>query len=161
MNQIVRRAFDRLIKSGNGPSANAQARKNSADALRIHDERAHVVAGFRIRLEVWHVVADPLLRRFIPPDLFPEHPTVSQQVAHAVVQHRRSGHDHAQFGAHPCPKDRSRRAAPSGFRFVTTRNKSSSRTKSFHHSLAKRIRQLIAASNCTFVAISHPRWFFR
>ena len=35
----------------------------------VHNERAHVILGRRIGLEVGNVVADPALLRFVPPDL--------------------------------------------------------------------------------------------
>src|SRR6202023_605087 len=71
MEWIVNRTFDRFVvfrerSIGKGP----ERRKDSPYALRVHDERAHVIFWLGIDLEVHHVVADPFLLLFVPPDLF-------------------------------------------------------------------------------------------
>src|SRR3569832_507655 len=43
--------------------------KDTTDTLGIHDERSHVIRWLRIDLEIGNVVTDPLLLRFVPPNL--------------------------------------------------------------------------------------------
>src|SRR5258707_10036780 len=57
-----------------------------AHALRIHDERTHVVFGIGISLEVRHVIAGPLAGGLIKPDLFAAGvPGLAFQVAGSAV----------------------------------------------------------------------------
>ena len=61
MQRIADRAFDRLVVLRERPVGESRERPEDApDAFGIHDERAHVVLGMRVDLEVGHVVADPL-----------------------------------------------------------------------------------------------------
>ena len=76
--------------------------EDAADAFRIHDERAHVILRGRVGLEVGHIVADPSLLRFVPPDLAARSashglPSRSQE-ARLYSTRRFMGQDHAQFG---------------------------------------------------------------
>jgi hypothetical protein len=72
MQRIFNGAFDGLVMFGERPVGKGRERReNAAHALGIHDERAHVILGVRIGLEVRDVVAHPLLRGFVPPDLAP------------------------------------------------------------------------------------------
>ena len=87
---ILDRTLDRLVMFreravGYRPNGHEQ----TSHALRIHDERPHVVFGLRVRLEVGYIVADPFLCRFVPPNLLPRRiPGLSVEVARrAVVQH--------------------------------------------------------------------------
>ena len=62
MQRILDRALDRLVMLRERPvGQGAERSEESADAFGIHDERAHVIFGMRVGLEVGHVVADPLL----------------------------------------------------------------------------------------------------
>src|SRR6202051_3667301 len=72
MDSIVYLVFDRFVVLGERSIGKGrERRKDSAYALRVHDERAHVIFWLGIDLEVDHVVADPFLLLFVPPDLFP------------------------------------------------------------------------------------------
>src|ERR1700719_1548224 len=71
MEKIVNRTFDRFVVLGERSIGKGrERRKDSTYALRVHDERAHVIFWLGIDLEVRHVVADPFLLFFVPPDLF-------------------------------------------------------------------------------------------
>src|SRR5580692_1435730 len=70
-------------------SKSPQRRENSPDAFRIHDEWAHVILWLGIGLEIRHVVSDPFLLVFVPPNLLSRCvPGLTVHVARcAVVQH--------------------------------------------------------------------------
>src|SRR6202034_4855941 len=61
----------------------------SSDALRIHNEGSHVIFGMGVGLEVRHVIASPLSRRFVPPDLLAINiPGLPRDVARSsIVKH--------------------------------------------------------------------------
>src|SRR6266567_2817707 len=46
-----------------------QRTKDATDALRIHNEGAHVILGIGVDLEIGDIIAHPSLLRFTPPDL--------------------------------------------------------------------------------------------
>src|SRR6185369_3314194 len=63
-------------------------RKDATDTFGIHDERSHVIRRLRIRLEVRNVVANPLLLRFVPPNLPALHvPWFTRRIAGSAVVH--------------------------------------------------------------------------
>src|SRR6202521_434365 len=71
MEWIVDRALGRFVVFGERSIGKGRERpKDSPYALRIHNERAHVIFGLGIDLEVHHIVANPFLLVFVPPDLF-------------------------------------------------------------------------------------------
>src|SRR3984893_4675149 len=71
MQHVVHRAFYRLVEFGERSVGKRRERaKDSSYALRIHDERAHMIFRLGVDLEVGHVVANPFLLAFVPPDLF-------------------------------------------------------------------------------------------
>src|ERR1700738_3300275 len=71
MERIFNRTFDRFVVFGERSIGKSPERpKDSPYALRIHDERTHVIFGLGIDLEVHPVVANPFLLLFVPPDLF-------------------------------------------------------------------------------------------
>ena len=70
MQRILDGALDRLVVFRERPISNGADRdKQTSHTFRIHDKRAHVVFRLRVSLEVRHIVASPLLRRFVPPHL--------------------------------------------------------------------------------------------
>src|ERR1700694_2625659 len=90
MKRVVNRTLDRFVVFRERSIGKGSERpKNSPYALRIHDERAHVIFGLGIGLEGWHGVAHPFLRAFVPPDLLPRRiPGFAIEIAgRAVVQH--------------------------------------------------------------------------
>ncbi len=54
---------ERTIRHG------TEGHEQPAQALRVHDERAHVVLGIGISLEIRHVIAGPFACSFIEPNL--------------------------------------------------------------------------------------------
>src|SRR3982074_2625087 len=71
MERIGDWAFERFIVFGErSVGKSSQRAEYSANALRIHDERAHVIPRGRICLEVGNVIAHPAVRGLVPPDLF-------------------------------------------------------------------------------------------
>ncbi len=68
--QIRDRAFDRLVEFGERSVGHAAERhEQTSNAFGVHDERAHVIFGWGVGLEVGNVVADPALLGFVPPNL--------------------------------------------------------------------------------------------
>src|SRR5581483_6776413 len=90
----------RLVVFGEWPLGERPERaEETSDAFGVHDERAHVILGVGIGLEVRHVVADPSLLRFAPPDLFALRvPGLARRVARRAVVH-----DAAVSGPRPRP----------------------------------------------------------
>src|SRR2546429_4863287 len=67
---VVNRTFDWLVVFRERSIGEGSKRgKDPPDAFRIHNERAHMILGLGVDLEVRHVVAHPFLRAFVPPDL--------------------------------------------------------------------------------------------
>src|SRR5216684_5697963 len=90
MEWIVNRTLSRFVMFGEGSIGKSGERpKDSSYALRIHDERTHVILGLGIDLEVHHVVADPFLLLFVPPNLLSRWiPRLAVHVAgRAIVKH--------------------------------------------------------------------------
>src|SRR6267378_2051548 len=87
MEWVVDRTFDRFVMFGERPIGKGGERpKDSSHALRIHDERTHVIFRLGIDLEVHHVVADPFLLLFVPPDLLSRWiPRLAVRVARRAV----------------------------------------------------------------------------
>jgi hypothetical protein len=69
MQRIRERALDRLVVRGTDRPPSAERHEQTSDAFGIHDERAHVIFGRGIGLEVGNVDADPGLLGFVPPNL--------------------------------------------------------------------------------------------
>src|SRR6266481_9529282 len=71
MKRVVNRTFNWFIVFRERSIGKGRKRtKYSPYALWVHDERAHVIFRLGIDLEVGHVVANPFLLAFVPPDLF-------------------------------------------------------------------------------------------
>ena len=87
--RIGDRAFDRLVVFGKRPvRERGERREDAAHALRIHDERPHVIRRVRIGFEVGNVIADPLLLRLVPPDLSAVGiPGLAGRIARGAVVH--------------------------------------------------------------------------
>ena len=117
MQRIVNRALNRFVEFGERSiGKSCQRRKQSSYALRIHDERAHVIFRFGIDLEIGYVVANPFLLAFVPPDLFSRRiPGLAVHIARrAIVEHaaiRRPGPAPSQMQTQT---RRVRRIAPRG-----------------------------------------------
>src|ERR1700752_378214 len=70
MKRIGDRTLNRLVMFGKRTICKScEWSKDASHPFRIHDERTHMVRRLRIRFEVGHVVADPFLLCFVPPDL--------------------------------------------------------------------------------------------
>src|SRR5690348_6754108 len=62
MEWIVNRTLNRFVVFGEGSiRKSGERRKDSPYTFRVHNERAHVIFGFGIGLEVGYVVSNPLL----------------------------------------------------------------------------------------------------
>ena len=88
--RIVDGALDGLVVLREGTVGHrAERHEDAPHALRIHDERAHVLFWLGVGLEVGNVIAHPLLRGFVPPDLLAcRIPRLAREIARgAVVQH--------------------------------------------------------------------------
>src|ERR1700676_4543995 len=106
MGWIVNRTLDRFIVFGERSIRKGPKRaKDSPYAFRIHDERAHVIFGLGIDLEVRYIISDPFLQAFVPPDLLARGiPGLAVRVARrAVIEHapiRRPGPAPSRMHAH-------------------------------------------------------------
>ena len=90
MQHILHRTFDGFVMFGEGSiGERGQRRKDPSNAFWIHDERAHVVLGIRVRFEIRHVVSLPKLCRLVPPNLLARRIVrLSRGIARSpVVQH--------------------------------------------------------------------------
>src|SRR5260370_38194007 len=94
MKRILDRAFNRFVVLGKRTiSYSRQRNKEQSHAFRVHDERPHVVLRIGISLEIGHVVAHPLSRGLIPPNLFAGGiPWLAAHIARSAVVHHASIH---------------------------------------------------------------------
>ena len=94
MQRISNRTLDGLVVLGERTvGQSAERHENASHALRIHDERAHVLFGLRVGFEIGNVVTYPLLRRLVPPDLLARGVVgfAGEIAGRAVVEHAAIG----------------------------------------------------------------------